>query len=493
MNEVATVDMSGTVARSGRITFTTLALYAVGEMPITMTMVLLGLFGLFFYNSVLGLPAPLAGLGFAAGLVLDAVLDPYIGYRSDRSRCRLGRRHSFMLGGALALGPCFLLLFSPPRNLGHPGLFVWLVLTSLLFRAASAVYRIPYLSLGAELSQDYDERTHIIAIRSLFGLIGTGCAAGLSFLLFYRASSVVSDAKLNYAHYPRLGLIFGLAMTVSALVAVWGTGGYRHGPSGSGDESLRPRFFSGFWLAMGNRAFRAVWLSFTIFFLAVVVNATLAVQYFTWYAQIRENRYLSFIQVSFVLGAFMGVLVWMSLSKKAEKRTLYAVGTMATAIALCMAKLLIGEGHLLGTGSPLPLIVGHAAGGLFASALWVMPPSMLADVADQDQLATGLRREGIYFGILNFGEKLASVGSVTLAGFLLHYFVRLAPASVTQTPAVTDRLGMAYGLIPGFLAAVASVLIMFYPLNRRTVGEVQRQLAAAHESQCMPEAPALRR
>ena len=72
-------------------------LYAVGEMPVTISMVLFGLFTLFFYNSVMGLPAPLVGVAIAGGLVLDAFLDPYIGYRSDCSRHKLGRRHSFML------------------------------------------------------------------------------------------------------------------------------------------------------------------------------------------------------------------------------------------------------------------------------------------------------------------------------------------------------------------------------------------------------------
>lgn len=479
MSELAVVDISGANVRSRRVAAVTLVSYGAGEMPITITMVLLGLFGLFFYNSVLGLPAPLASLGFAAGLALDAVLDPYIGYRSDRSRSPLGRRHIFMFAGALALGPCFVLLFSPPRHLGTPGLFVWLVLSSVLFRTAAAVYRIPYLSLGAELSPDYDERTRIIGVRSLFGLIGTGGAAGLSFLLFSGASSAGGDPKLNYVHYPRLGLIFGLAMTVSALIAVWGTAAQGYAAGNPPSEAQSPGFFSGFRLAMGNKAFRAVWLSFTVFFLAVILNASLAVQYFTWYAHIRENRYLSLIQVSFVLGAFAGVLLWMALAKRAEKRTLYAVGMIATSILLCAATMLIGEGHVLGT-SPWPLIFGHAAGGLFASALWVMPASMLADVADQDLLATGLRREGIYFGILNFGEKVASVGSVTLAGLILHYFVRLTPASSTQSPTITSRLGMAYGLVPGFLAAVAAVLIMSYPLNRRAVSEVQRQAAAAH-------------
>src|ERR1700733_9246899 len=78
--------------------------YAVGEMPVTISMVLFGLFTLFFYNTVMGLPAPLVGLAIAGGLVLDAFLDPYIGFRSDRSRHRLGRRHSFMLPAGILVG-----------------------------------------------------------------------------------------------------------------------------------------------------------------------------------------------------------------------------------------------------------------------------------------------------------------------------------------------------------------------------------------------------
>src|SRR4051794_35307602 len=88
--------------------------YAAGEMPITLIQGLIGTFILFFYNSVMGLPAELAGFGVTAGLVIDAVLDPYIGFRSDRSRLSLGRRQSFMLFGAIGTGPLFFLLMSPP-------------------------------------------------------------------------------------------------------------------------------------------------------------------------------------------------------------------------------------------------------------------------------------------------------------------------------------------------------------------------------------------
>jgi len=197
--------------------------YGVGEIPITVTMVMFGLFAMFFYNSVMGLPASLVGIGIAAGLLVDALVDPYIGYRSDRSQGRLGRRHSFMLPGALAMGPCFMFLFSPPRGMSATALFLWLLAGSMAFRAASAVYRIPYLSFGAELSQDYVERTNVISVRALFGLAGTLAAAGLSFLLFFPATADGLDPKLHYASYPRLGMVFGSVMTVAGVVTCLGT------------------------------------------------------------------------------------------------------------------------------------------------------------------------------------------------------------------------------------------------------------------------------
>jgi len=102
----------------------------------------------------------------------------------------------------------------------------------------------------------------------------------------------------------------------------------------------------------------------------------------------------------------------MALARCAEKRTLKVVALAAMATLLLMATLLVGEGRLFGTGHALPLIVGSVIGGMFASAIWVLGPSMVADVADSDELRTGLRREGIYFGIWNFGEKIAAGGAL---------------------------------------------------------------------------------
>jgi Na+/melibiose symporter-like transporter len=448
-------------------------------MPITVLMVLSGLFMLFFYNSVMGLPSALVGIGLSSSLVVDALLDPYIGHISDRTRHRFGRRHVFMLPGALVTGPCFFLLFSPPRSLGHAGLFVWLLACSIALRAASAVYRIPYLSLGAELSRDYDDRTKTMAIRTLFGLLGTLGATALSFLLFFSATANGSKPTLLYAGYPRMGLAFGALMTIAGLTGTLGTWGHR--TSGGGKDSNGPHFFSGFRIAMQNRAFRSIWFSTTVFFLAVVLNFSMAIHYFTWYAQISRGEVLSLIQSCFYVGAIGGVVLWMALARRTEKRTLYIMAAVASAILLFMATFLIGAGRPFGTGRAWPLIVGHVVGGIFASAVWVVPASMIADVADTDELATGLRREGIYFGIMNFGEKIAAGGALLFAGGLLAVFRKMSHGGSFGTPgnppAAAHFVGLLYGAVPAMLLLLALAFILPYGLNRRAVHDIQLQLA----------------
>ena len=460
-------------------------LYGVGDIPITVLMGIFGLFVLFFYNSVMGLPPVLVGIGTSAGLVLDALLDPYIGYLSDRSRHRWGRRHAFMLPGALIMGPCFFLLFSPPRGLPTAGLFLWLLGWSMALRASSAVYRIPYLSLGAELSQDYDERTSTMAVRALFGLFGTLAASSLSFLLFFPPTSDGTEPKLNYAGYPRLGLVFACVMTVTALVGFFGTLRYRTFGNPEMPASPAGQFFSGFRIAMQNRAFRSIWLAVVLFFLAVVLNATMAIQYFTWYARIQGGGNLSSIQTCFYVGALAGVFFWIVVSRRAEKRTLFIIATLAAAGLLAGAALFIGDGRLFGTGNILPLLVGHVVGGLFASAVWVIPASMVADIADVDSLATGLRREGIYFGIVNFGEKIAAGGALLLAGGLLHLFGLSRGAA--PAPTTTPYLGVIYGLAPAVILLVAVLFILPYRLDRRAVHEIQQQLAEPRMPSMGPE------
>ena len=265
-------------------------------------------------------------------------------------------------------------------------------------------------------------------------------------------------------------------MTITGLISFFGT--LSHRTSGAEHSSATPSFLSAFRISMQNPEFRKLWGSSTTFFLAVVLNASMAIQYFTWYARISDGKTMSGIQISFYIGALLGVFLWMALARRAEKRTLCMIAVAGTAALLLMATFLIGEGRLFGTGHALPLIVGSIIGGMFASAVWVIPPSMVADVADTDELRTGLRREGIYFGISNFGEKIAAGGALLLSGTLLTLFGKFSHGAPKGAPAATPYLGILYGAVPAVILLISLIAIIPYRLNRGAVHDIQRALRA---------------
>ena len=146
--------------------------YGLGRASIGIKDGLFQLFLFFYFSQVLGLDPELAGLSSLIALVFDAISDPLMGIISDKWQSKKwGRRHPFMFAAALPLGFFMWLLFSPPEGLSQTGLFLWLTTMAVLVRTSITVFYVPYISLGAELSTDYKERTTISAIRLLFSAV----------------------------------------------------------------------------------------------------------------------------------------------------------------------------------------------------------------------------------------------------------------------------------------------------------------------------------
>ena len=214
----------------------------------------------------------------------------------------------------------------------------------------------------------------------------------------------------------------------------------------------------------------------------MVLNFSMAIHYFTWYARIGRSEVLGLIQTCFYAGALGGVVLWMSLARRTEKRTLYMMAAVSSAILLLMATFLVGSGRPLGIGHPFPLIVGHVIGGIFASAIWVVPASMIADVTDTDELATGLRREGIYFRHYELRREAGRRRrSAVCRRLCWACFAGSRPDRCFGTPghppAAVPYVGLFYGAVPAALLVVSLLLILPYRLNRRTVHDIQQQLA----------------
>jgi glycoside/pentoside/hexuronide:cation symporter, GPH family len=426
----------------------------------------------------MGLPASLAGAAGAIGLVWDAVIDPYIGHLSDTSRARWGRRHAFMLVGALTMGIGFWASFAPPRGLSTVALFLWLLGTGFLVRTATSVFRVPYFALGAELTRDYDERTSVTAFRGFLAVVGALAGGSLSFLLFFPNRTPGVDPKLAYAGYPAMGLVFGAVMTVLSLVATAGTWRFRHAlPSpGDGAGATPRRFFAGFAQCLGSRSFRALFISSSLFHLGIAMSAALSIHFLTHYARITESAALSAFQLAYWTAGLAGVVFWLRVSRVMEKNTLYLVGTVATAAAMAAVFALVGEGHLLGTGNVRALLAGHVVVGFFGSTLWFVPATLIADVVDEDELATGQRREGAFFGLYSFGQQLAAGVALLLTGVLVERFVGLAPGPSGPSAQTVWRIGALYGAVPAGLILAAAAAARPYRVGRREMAAIQLQL-----------------
>lgn len=460
--------------------------YGIGQVPNAMKGILFGIFSLYFYTTVMGLSGSLVGIAMAIGLVWDAIIDPVIGTLSDNVEGRLGKRHGFMLIGAAGMGVSFWAYFSPPDNLSTYALFAWLLVTNLLVRTMTSIFGIPYYALGAELSEDYHERTSISGFRSAFALAGTLMTVALSFILFFPETTHGGDPKLNIEGYWAMGLFSGLVMTLAGLVSMFGTLSYRqfvcHRNKSPVTGTLH-RFFANTMLALRNPSFRMLFISYSIFFLGTVVNATLSIHFLTYYVRITSSKALNLFHLSFFVAALVGVVFWLRASRMIEKRWLYFAGILSTSMVMGSAFLVLGEGRLFGTGNLLPLLIGHGIAGFFASVLWIIPASMIADIADEDELLNGERREGTFFGLFYFGEQIAAGASVLVAGVLIDWFAGLIPGQTHQSAITISRIGMLYSLLPSALLGIGALFILRYSINQHKVIAIQLELTRAQTLQ----------
>ena len=155
-------------------------------------------------------------------LIFDAVTDPLAGSLSDATRSRWGRRHPWMVAAALPLGLSMFALFSPPAGLGTWGLFAWLTVGAIAVRGAMTLYHVPHNALGAELSEDYAERTRVVGYRVVCGVIGLGLAPALGFFVFLREGPEGAGIR-DHAAYTAYAATIGVLMVVTVWISAFGT------------------------------------------------------------------------------------------------------------------------------------------------------------------------------------------------------------------------------------------------------------------------------
>jgi GPH family glycoside/pentoside/hexuronide:cation symporter len=416
---------------------------------------------------------------------------------SDRTRSRFGRRHPYMFAAAIPLGLFFYLVFTPPAGIGEWlgigeqwALFGWLLVFSVLTRAAMTLYHVPHMALGAELTSDFDERTRVVTSRSIGSLVGTGCVvAGYFVLLASMESPEYPDIRLNPLPYVYFAGLFGSLMLIVVLGSTWWTRDrvpFLRAPDSLGNER-------GIWSSMKNdmrealslKSFRALFIGFTLCYLAFGVSTALGTHnaMYLWHISIEMQ---GVVGAMYLVGSLSGMAFWNRFAIATDKKPTLMIG-LAIFVAFCAPPLVLkGFGIFPAETSAAYIPTLLAASFLYSfgiAAAMVVVGSMMADITDEDELAFGRRREGIFFGALSFATKTASGLGIVIAG-AAYDFVGLHQGLDPELagPAISRNLGLISGSIIGVLVGASLLIFRRYDLSRERHALIRASLDEASEA-----------
>jgi glycoside/pentoside/hexuronide:cation symporter, GPH family len=471
-----------------KLTFHVKLAYGIGQLAEGLKNGALGTFLIFYYSQVLGMSATLAGLAVGTALFVDALTDPITGSLSDHWRSKYGRRHPFMVASMLPLGLSFFLLFAPPVR-GDWALFVWMVVLVNVTRTAMTAYHVPHLALGAELSNEFSERVSLVGFRMFFTIVGGFAATLIGFQFFFAPSAEFPVGQLNGDAYMPFAATLAVVMVVSIGWSAWGTRKFI--PFLSRPSEIVPvsavqavkRTFTDMREALRQPDFRWLFSGVLLVFLMIGTNAALDIYMYTYFWEFSSKEIVA-LTPTYAVGAVIGLLLAPAFQRRYGKRTALLFGTVTWAglQVLPIVLRLLGLFPENGSDALVPLLAVlrtlQGAGAVQANTAF---GSAMADIADENELRTGQRREGVFFATSSFSGKFASgVGSL-IAGVALDLINWPRGATIRSAadvpPEQIFNLGIVYGPVVIGFTVVTYWCYSHYRLSRERHAGILAELA----------------
>ena len=457
-------------ARSTRLGPGALAVYGSGALVENITTLTVGQLLLFYLTIVCGLSGTAAGFVLGPTLFVDAFIDPVVGSLSDNSRSRHGRRHPFMLASVIPMMVAFGLLFSIPRGLHGGMLFAYALTTLLALRIGISFFQVPYFALGAELSDDYAERSTIVAGRVLFTVVSQLLFPILAFGVFLKGA----HGRWDHDAYAPLAWSCAAILAVGGLVSTLGTLRQRtrlH--TAAADARFSPLRFLGEGVeVLRNRSFLHLFLCCLILFAALGAAGALTLHANTFFWKLTSGQLLT-LGVVTPIGGITGVVAAAWLARVMEKRSIAMLGLSLLGVAQ-IAPVTLSLTHVIGPSQSVATLIAAVILITFGGSLATISfQSMMADAADEHEHLFGARREGLFFAGITFSAKAASGLGLLLGGIALDLIgfphgLAATPARLAAIPVATiNHLGIAYGPGAGLFTAVAVAVLLGFRLTRR--------------------------
>ncbi|BAW97611.1 sugar (Glycoside-Pentoside-Hexuronide) transporter [[Synechococcus] sp. NIES-970] len=454
--------------------------YGAGTVGVSMTGNILVFFVLFFFTDVAGLPADKSALILVVGKVMDAISDPIVGWLSDHTDSRWGRRFPWMIFGVVPFALCFVAMWMIP-NLGTDGLFFYYATLALIFNTAYTVIFLPYVALTPELTFDYNERTQLNGFRFTFAIGSSILALALAQGIF----RLVPDIAQRYLVLAVITAAIALGTMYWSVRGTWQRVQLMEQYRRQHKQRYQPRLslLQQVQIIFSNRPFLLVMGIYLCSWLGAQLTAVVMQYFVVSWMGLSDFVFTQFALV--VQGTALGMLfIWSRLSRRWGKRTVYALGIGLWVVA--QAGLFFLQPGQVG----LLFCLGFMA-GLGVSTAYLIPWSMLPDVIELDELRTGQRREGIFYAFMVMLQKLGIAFGIYIVGQALSWagYIERVPGSppAVQPDSALWVIRLVIGPFGTVLLLGGLILAYFYPITATVHAEIRRQLEAGDRQQIPTE------
>lgn len=433
----------------------TLFYYSLTDLPVMMSIFPVLVFIPRFYASDMGVPLAMVGTYILIARIIDVFTDPLMGYISDHTNSRFGRRKPWVVLSVPLLMIAVYFLFMPPEEVDGSYLLLWMIVMGL----GTTMAIIPYYAWGAELTDDYNERSKVTGFRAGAGILGMLSAqlipAAALFFFGIGGSATVLE-------------LVGYAMLILMPICVLGT--VLMTPEPEVKSESRVSLIAGLKLMVTNGPFLRLIIAFMIGQIGLNITTPL---YIFFVADVLGAEAQSIYMLSlFYITSLCSIAFWVWLAGKIGKHRAYFAAFALISLAHPLY-LLLGEGDFW-LMAPITIITGFAAGG-FSQAL---PNSMKADVIDLDTLRTGENRAALYFSAWSFAQKATASIGASIAMFGLAFLGFDAAPGATNGEDEIFGLRFLFSTFPSIFFFTGALIVWNHPITEERHAEIRAEIEA---------------
>ena len=448
----------------GRLTVKQKLGFGIFDLGGNMLFTLMSFWALKYLTDTVGIAAFWAGTAIMISKALDAVSDPLMGYITDRTLSRWGRRRVYLLFGAVPMLLAMIFFFTSPSYLPQSRHIAWAIAALIVLYSASTIINVPYSSLTPELTSDYNEQSSLNGYRFGCAVFGTIAGAGaVQPLVQAFARPGAANPLVDQRGFSMTGLILGAVMMIVTLLTFLGT---KEKKIYHKEDLPAESFFATYRAVFRNRPFVLLLLTYALHMTGISFLTTI-LAYYTENILLRKDI-TTFAMIFLLVTAMVFIPVSVLVSKKIGKKHTYQI-CFAVIASAC------GIIYALGHRMPVEFFFGLMVyAGIGVGFSYVAPFAMVPDVIEFEAAKTGVRSEGAYYGMWTFISKLGTALALFVSGQILElggYISQAGDAAAVQPPSVFGAIRTIIGPIPMMILIAAIVVIQFYPLDKKEYRE----------------------